>query len=213
MGSGASSLNDPRPLKVFINQRVDVTSWSTILAALQENLHYAYVAFERDDYNQIVALSYRWDDAANQYASSENWSACLEQLQASHSYQLRDHPHVNRLKEHITVYKKMWVDQHCIPQVDGRMGCVKAAATLYHGHVFAAWLTNSLVDQAFHTGKAWDLLGNLNEWLGRGWVQQEVTARGLLMNLPAFEYFLERATAAAAAAALLSLGIFRTYDI
>lgn len=193
MGNGASFVDDPRPLIVFLNPCVDVTSWTTILAALQNNLHYAYVAFERDDDTEIVALSYRWDDDANKYAASEDWSACLQQLQASHSYQLGDHPHVHRLKEHVAVHKKIWVDQHCIPQVDGRMGCVKAAATLYHGRVFAAWLTNNLVDRAFETGKAWDLLGNLNEWLGRGWVQQEVTARGLLVNLSAFEYFLEKA--------------------
>jgi len=82
-------------------------------------------------------------------------------------------------------HKKMWVYQHCIPQVNGRMGCLKSATTLYHGHIFVAWLTNSVVDQVFHAGRAWDLLGNLNEWLGRGWVQQEIPARGLLVNLSA----------------------------
>ena len=63
---------------VFLNSCVDFTLWVTIFAALQVSLHYAYVVFERDD-SQIVALSYRWDDAAFNYASSENWDVCLQQ--------------------------------------------------------------------------------------------------------------------------------------
>lgn len=81
---------------------------------------------------------------------------------------------------------------HCIPQVNGRMGCVKAAGVLYRGNVTAAFFSRALVDAAFAKNRAHELLGYAENWLGRGWVQQEVTACGKLMNLDAFEYFHER---------------------
>ena len=191
----ASDISLDRPLFVFVNRRVNTSSWATILADLEEHPHWSYVAYQRDDEGQLTALSYRWDDHANDYATSENWDITLQELQQDHCFRLRDHPHTNRLREHVEMHNKLWVDQHCIPRIDGRMGCMKRSAVLFQGLVTAALLTKEKVDRAFDTGRAHDLLGFLENWLGRGWVQQEVTACGKLVNLDAFEHFFERGAA------------------
>lgn len=195
MGGAPSQISLEKPLFVFLNKNVNTTSWPTILADLEAHPHWSYIAYQRDDDGQLTALSYRWDKPANEFAASENWDLALQHFQQDHTYRLRDLEHTNRLREHVEIHKKLWVDQHCIPQVNGRMGCVKRSAVLYKGPVTAALLTKGLVDRAFNTGRAHELLGFLENWLGRGWVQQEVTACGLLMNLDAFEYFFERGIA------------------
>jgi len=181
-------------LKTFLNKKIDTTSWKTILSALEKNPSWAYVAYARDDDGEPTALSYRWDNAANEYCASEDWDRCLKQLQEKGYFELRKHAHTARLREYVDQHKKLWVDQHCIPQVEGRMGCVKPAGVLYHGKVTSI-LTNRMVDAAFTNGEGHNLLGYLEEWMGRGWVQQEITARGKLVNLPSFEYFFEKAKA------------------
>lgn len=191
----AGSVSHNKPLVVFLNERVDTSSWETILAGLEENPRWSYIAYERDDDGEVTALSYRWDDKAVNFASTENWDAALQEFQANRCFTLREHDHTHRLREHVDLHKKMWVDQHCIPQVNGRMGCVKRAGVLYQGPVTAAFLTKHMVDAAFSQDRAHELLGYLENWLGRGWVQQEVTARGKLMNLDAFEHFLKRGQA------------------
>ena len=139
--------------------------------------------------------THSWDKAANEYCAGEDWAGCLKQLQANGCFELKAHAHTLRLREHVDLHKKLWVDQHCIPQVDGRLGCVERAGVLYQGPVTAALLTKRTVDEAFASGRAHELLGLLETWCGRGWVQQEITARGKLVNLDAFEHFFEKGTA------------------
>ncbi|EDQ90648.1 uncharacterized protein MONBRDRAFT_31855 [Monosiga brevicollis MX1] len=180
-------------LKVFLNTNVDVSSWKTIMRDLRDHPRWSYVAFARDDEAPLTALSYRWDGPAFDFAKimSTRWDSVLRDFQAKHETEILDHVHSERLKPHVAKHKKLWVDQHCIPQVEGRMGCIEVAGQLYHGPVIAAWLTTEAVDKAFAAGRAHELLGELEGWLGRGWVQQEVTARGKLVNLDAFEHFFK----------------------
>jgi hypothetical protein len=195
MGGIPSNMTHDKPLKLFLNEKVDITSWETVLAALEANPTWSYLAYERDDDGKLTALSYRWDGPANEFCATMDWEDCLKKLQSDRSYVLAAHEHTNRLREHVDLHRKLWVDQHCIPQVNGRMGCVKGSAVLYQGPVTAALLTKRTVDLAFDNGRGHELLGFLENWIGRGWVQQEITARGLLMNLDAFEYFFEKGAA------------------
>lgn len=52
------------------------------------------------------------------HSQTEDWDANLKQLQATRSYVLRRHEHTTRLRELVNMHKKLWVDQHCIPQVN-----------------------------------------------------------------------------------------------
>eukprot|EP00730_Choanoeca_flexa_P014245 TRINITY_DN6158_c0_g1_i1.p1 TRINITY_DN6158_c0_g1~~TRINITY_DN6158_c0_g1_i1.p1 ORF type:complete len:299 (+),score=73.03 TRINITY_DN6158_c0_g1_i1:60-956(+) len=182
-------------LKVFLNERVDTTSWPTIMRDLQEHPTWSYVAFERDDAAPLTALSYRWDGPAHSFADimASKWDSVLEDFQATKSSEIIAHEHSDRLVEHVKLHKKLWVDQHCIPQVEGRMGCIAVAGQLYWGNVTAAMLTMAQVDAMMDSGRAHELLGQLEAWIGRGWVQQEITARGRLVNLDCFEHFFARA--------------------